>query len=469
MSDPQILPVILSGGSGTRLWPLSRRDLPKQFVPLVDGKSLLQLTLERARLISPSMLLVASEAHRFLVQEAVEAAGVDARVLLEPVGRNTAAAMAAACLYADTNACMLFLPADHHIPDAAALARTINEGVASALAGHIVTFGVVPTFPSTAYGYIRAGQALAGLAPARAVDLFVEKPDREAAEKIMLQGGHFWNAGVFLARRDILMEALATHAPDILEACRVAVSTQQADGNFVRLGKEAFERARSQSIDYAVMEHSRDVAVVPFEGAWSDVGSWNAVAGLTAADAEGNRVHGNGFCVESRNTYIHAPQRPVVALGVSDLLVIDSQDALLVADASHAEQVRQVVDLLLAAGVPQATAHRHVSRPWGSYDSLDVGHHFQVKRLTVKPGGRLSLQLHHRRAEHWIVVAGTARVTCGERVFDLERNQSTYIPLGERHRLENPGATLLEVIEIQSGEYLGEDDIVRFEDNYGRA
>ncbi len=469
MKSLEIQPVILSGGSGTRLWPLSRRDLPKQFVPLVGGKSLLQMTLERALRLNPSMQLVASDAHRFLVQEAIDAVAVSARVILEPVGRNTTAAMSVACLAADPETILLFLPADHHIPDGAAFARTVNEGMAAACAGRIVTFGILPTFPSTAYGYISAGSALEGVAPALAVDRFVEKPDQETAKRLVLQGDHFWNAGIFLVRADVMIRALEEHAPDILATCRQAIATQEVDGNFIRLGREAFATSRSQSIDYAVMEKSSNVAVVPFEGAWSDVGSWNAVAGLTAADAGGNRVHGNGFCVASTNTYIHAPQRPVVALGVRDLLVIDSQDALLVADARHAEQVRQVVDLLQAAGVPQATAHRHVSRPWGSYDSLDVGHHFQVKRLTVKPGGRLSLQLHHRRAEHWIVVAGTARVTCGERVFDLESNQSTYIPLGERHRLENPGATLLEVIEIQSGEYLGEDDIVRFEDNYGRA
>lgn len=467
----QLLPIILCGGSGTRLWPLSRRDLPKQFAPLVHGHSLLHLTLERARLLGPALWLVASEGHRFLVQEALEATGTSsgARVLLEPVGRNTAAAMAAVCLNAPAHALLLFLPADHHIPDAQLFASTVRSAAAAARAGQIVTLGVQPSSPSTAYGYIEAGAALTRARPAYHVQRFIEKPALADAQQMLLQGGYFWNAGVFLARCDVMLAALQAHASDIVHGCQAAVQSQQEDGGFVHLGADAFAQVRAQSIDYAVMEHARNVAVVPYGGAWSDVGSWSSIAQLADADALGNRIQGSGYCVQAQGTYIHAGQRPVVALGTRDVLIVDTPDALLVADAQHTQAVREVVQLLEAQGVPQAHTHRHVPRPWGSFDSVDSGPRFQVKRITVKPGGRLSLQMHHHRAEHWIVVQGTARVTCGERVFDLQANESTFIPKGERHRLENLGSEPLQMIEVQSGDYLGEDDIVRFDDQYGRA
>lgn len=471
MTYTPLTPVILCGGSGTRLWPLSRKALPKQFVPLVDDKSLLQLTLERVRLLAPEALAVAAEEHRFLVQEAADAAGLPLRQLLEPVGRNTAAAMAAAARSVPPATLLLFLPADHHIPDHEAFAATVQAGIDAAQAGAIVTFGITPTFPSTAYGYIEQAPEAADprWGQARAVRRFLEKPDAARAQALLLQGNHFWNAGIFLTRADTLVAALERHAPDILQAASEAVREARADGSFTRLAREPFTRCRSQSIDYAVMEHHERVAMVPFAGAWSDVGSWNAVAELAPPDDEGNRVVGQGHVRACRDTYIHAPHRPVVALGTERLLIVDTADALLVAQADHVEQVREVVEQLLEAGVNEATLHRRVPRPWGVFDSIDRGERFQVKRITVKPGARLSLQLHHHRAEHWVVVKGSARVTRGEDVLTLHENQSIYIPLGVRHRLENPGSEPLELIEVQSGLYLGEDDIVRFEDGYGRT
>ena len=464
-----IIPVVMCGGSGTRLWPLSRKALPKQFVPLVHGKSLLQLTLERGAQLNSHQIIVAAEDHRFLVHECAAAAGVQSTILLEPVAPNTAAAMAVAALNAPPDALLLFLPADHHIPDAQAFAATIRAGISAARAGSIVTFGVQPSFPSTAYGYIQQGATLTGQGAAHAVQCFIEKPNAARAQELLLVGGHFWNAGIFLIQASTLLAALQTYAGDILASCRQAVSVQTADGNFRRLGADAFAACRSDSIDYAVMEKAPNVAVLPFAAAWSDVGSWNAVAELTTPDADGNRIHGQGHTVNATHTFIHAAHRPVVALGTHNLLIVDTVDAVLVADAAHAEQVKTVVALLEAAGVPQAQHHRHVARPWGTYDSVDSGERFQVKRIVVKPGATLSLQMHHHRAEHWVVVSGTAEVTNGDKVILLSENQSTYIPLGQVHRLRNPGKVPLEIIEVQSGSYLGEDDIVRLEDTYGRV
>lgn len=468
VTDCAITPVIVCGGSGTRLWPLSRKALPKQFVPLVQGKSLLQLTLERASLLGCGQLIVASEEHRFLAQECVALVGVQATIVLEPVARNTAAAMAVAALNSPQDALLLFLPADHHIPDAATFCATIRAGVAAAQAGSIVTFGVQPTSPSTAYGYIQQGAVLAGQGGARAVKRFIEKPDAARAQELLLAGGYYWNAGIFLCAAGVLIQALESMAPDILAACREAVATQTSDGDFRRLGATAFTACRSESIDYAVMEKAVNVAVLPFVGAWSDVGSWNVVAELSQPDADGNRIHGQGYTLHASGTYIHAPHRPVVALGTRNLLIIDTADALLVADADHAEEVKIVVAQLEQQGVPQARHHRRVVRPWGAYDGVAQGERFQVKRIVVKPGASLSLQKHHHRAEHWVVVRGTAEVTNGDQVMLLTENQSTYIPLGQVHRLANPGKVALEIIEVQSGAYLGEDDIVRLQDTYTR-
>ena len=461
-----ITPVVLCGGSGTRLWPLSRKSFPKQFVPLIGGKSLLQLTLERVSLLSQNIICVASDEHRFLVAEALQSAKVQGTVLLEPVARNTAAAMAIAALTVQPADLLLFCPSDHHIPDEFAFAQVVQSGVAAALGGAIVTFGISPTFPSTAYGYIRQGSARPD--GAFAVDGFTEKPAQDKAEALLLSGSALWNAGIFLCSAQTLLSALAQHAPDILQACQQAMDAAAKDGNFVRPQKEAFAACRSESIDYAVMEHHTNVAVLPFASAWSDVGSWNAVADLTPADAQGNRIHGQGFTLQSSNTFVHAPHRPVVTLGTQDLIIIDTPDALLVAASSHVEQVKLVVARLDADGISQSVQHRKVARPWGAYDSVDVGERHQVKRITVRPGAKLSLQMHYHRAEHWIVVKGTAIVTKGDEEILLTENQSTYIPLGVTHRLENPGKTDLELIEVQSGSYLGEDDIVRFEDTYGR-
>jgi len=468
-ADTPVRPIVLCGGSGTRLWPLSRKALPKQFVPLVGSKSLLQLTLERLSALSGEVTCVASEEHRFLVQEAMDAAGVTGREVLEPVARNTAAAMAAAALLAEPDELLLFAPADHHVPDAELFARTVRQGTAAARAGQVVTFGVVPTFPSTAYGYIQPGAELPDGSEGRQVARFVEKPAADRAQAMLLEGGYLWNAGIFLVRAGTLIEALRQHAPDILAACQKAVAADTTDGSFIRLDRAAFEACRSESIDYAVLEKHDKVAVIPFAGAWSDVGSWNAVANLQPADDAGNRASGRAVMLHAKNTFVHAPLRPVVALGTEDLVVVDTQDAVLVARADCVEQVKDVVALLTKDGHNEATEHRRVARPWGAYDSIDNGERFQVKRLTVKPGGKLSLQMHHHRAEHWVVVKGTARVTRDNETLLVQENESVYIPLGTVHRLENPGKVMLEVIEVQSGSYLGEDDIVRYEDTYGRV
>ncbi|WAW09097.1 mannose-1-phosphate guanylyltransferase/mannose-6-phosphate isomerase [Oxalobacter vibrioformis] len=475
MKQPLITPVVLCGGSGTRLWPLSRKSFPKQFVPLVGNKSLLQLTIERLSGFGNETITVAAEDYRFMVSDILRAARATGPIILEPVARNTAAAMALASLHiekaANADQLLLFCPSDHHIPDAQAFFETIQKGVPAAESGAIVTFGVVPGFPSTAYGYIQQGTKRSD--GSYQVERFIEKPAIDKAESLMLQGGVLWNAGIFLARASTLIDALRQHAPDILKTCQESLSAathkSNADGYLlIRPDNTVFSSCRSQSIDYAVMEPCRDVAVVPFNGQWSDVGSWNAVADLSSPDEEGNRVEGQGLAHNATNTFIHAPYRPVVALGTQDLLIIDTLDAVLVAHRNNAEQVKDVVVQLEQGQYVEAVMHRKVSRPWGWYDSVDAGERFQVKRIGVKPGASLSLQKHHHRAEHWIVVKGTAEVTRGDDVFLLSENQSTYIPVGEIHRLKNPGKVELEMIEVQSGSYLGEDDIVRLEDNYGR-
>ena len=470
-----IYPVILCGGSGTRLWPLSRKAFPKQFIPLLGGKSLLQLTLERVIPLlqgaSDGITCVSSEEHRFLVAEAAAEAGVAVRQILEPQPKNTAAAMALAALAAPEDALLLFCPADHHIPDTQAFVDMVRGAVPAAQAGRLVTFGVMPSFPSTAYGYIQKGapEECGGFSAAR----FVEKPTQERALELLASGQYLWNAGIFLARAQTLLDALQTHAPDILEVCRLAMRLPQQDGSFTRPDAQDFAGCRSQSIDYAVMERAANVAVFPFSGVWSDVGSWNAVADLSPPDNSGNRSGGDPQCAHHINdsgTFIHAAgQRPVVALGTKNLLIIDTPDALLVADTGHAEEVKEVVARLESLDASQAVQHRRVARPWGWYDSVDVGPRHQVKRLTVKPGASLSLQKHQHRAEHWVVVRGAAEVTNGDQILVLHENQSTFIPQGQVHRLANPGDMLLEIIEVQSGSYLGEDDIVRLTDNYGRG
>ncbi len=498
LKDPKdlVTPVILCGGSGTRLWPLSRKSFPKQFVPLLGDKSLLALTAERVAHLSPNLVLVGSEDHRFLIQDALAESQEDCAIILEPFARNTAAAMALAALWVlkmnpdHQDALLLFCPSDHHIPDQLAFQVMVQNGVEAASRGAIVTFGVSPNHPSSAYGYIQHGSLTQGGAP---VLRFVEKPDPQTATQYLLEGNYLWNAGIFLIRADTLLDALRVHAPDILAACEKSMDASSVEvlkrqggpsmgskslkgdlnhslnSTFIRPKAQELQDCRSESIDYAVMEHHQDIVVCPFTAQWSDVGSWNAVAELSPSDHSGNQISGKGLALESKNTYINAPHRTVVCLGVEDLLVVDTADAVLVAKKSEAEAVKKVVALLESQNDPKALLHRKVSRPWGWYDSIDQGDRFQVKRIGVKPGASLSLQKHHHRAEHWIVVKGTAEVTRGDETFLLTENQSTYIPIGEIHRLHNPGKTDLEMIEVQSGSYLGEDDIVRLEDTYGRT
>ena len=499
----KLIPVILCGGNGTRLWPLSRKSFPKQFVPLIKNKSLLQLTLERVAVLAietndsdarNQLLCVASEEHRFLVSDSIESAKLEVRdkswkittkIILEPEGKNTAAAMALAALAVkndeSTDCLLLFCPADHHIPNTKTFIESVHEGMCAAKLGALVTFGVTPTFPSTAYGYLEQGSSRKD--GSLSVKRFIEKPNSSKAQELILQGDVLWSSGIFLVSVKTLLQALQTHAPDILKSCEAAMSVCLQDANmpsqpdlhtkmiesFVRPEPLAFKACRSESIDYAVLEHFAQVAMVPFKGRWSDVGSWSAVANLTLADAKGNRIEGKGITMHSSNTFIYAPDRTVVALGTKDLHIVDTSDALLVVHRDHAEGVKEVVSLLLKGQLTEAVTHRKVIRPWGWYDIVDIGDRFQVKRIGVRPGASLSLQKHRYRAEHWIVVAGTAEVTRGAETFLLSENQSTYIPIGEVHRLKNPGKNLLEMIEVQSGEYLGEDDIERLEDIYGRT
>ena len=495
-----ILPVVLCGGSGTRLWPLSRKSLPKQFVPLLNNKSLLDLTLSRIKVFNSNVLLVGSEEHRFLLKEALTRQMCQGDLILEPLAKNTAPAMAMAALWAreqiGNSGLLLFCPADHHIPDTDLFCKTIQQGVDTALSGSIVTFGVQPNHPSSAFGYIELGQELrvksqnghqADLKSnpftnelIHLVNRFIEKPSPKDAQALLLKGNHLWNAGIFLTRCDTLLKALSEFAIEILDAASQAMLNQSVENitekdqngelkfRFVRPNLEALSNSPSQSIDYAVMEKHKNISVVGFSGQWSDVGSWNAVAELSPQDGSQNRIDGQGFAFQSSNTFIHAPHRTVVALGVENLLIIDTPDALLVASRTKAEDVKSLVDQLQKLDNPTALTHRKVARPWGWYDSVDHGERFQVKRICVKTGASLSLQKHHHRAEHWIVVKGTAEVTNGDKVFLLHENESTFIPAGIIHRLHNPGQMDLEMIEVQSGSYLGEDDIVRLEDTYGR-
>lgn len=470
----KITPVILCGGSGTRLWPLSRKSFPKQFAPVVNDKSLFQLTLERLAPIADDIKIIASEEHRFLIADILNRLPISGDLLLESEPKNTAAAMAIAALHKrePLEDLLLFCPADHFIPDTEQFITTINLGIKEALGGAIVTFGIAPTFPSTAYGYIRKGSKTPdGNFKAEA---FVEKPDDAKARAFLLEGNMLWNAGIFLCTRQSLLEALKAHASEIYSACETAVKTATSESfktniNFIRPNKNAFAQSPSNSIDYAVMEHHENVVVVPFNGQWSDVGSWNAIAELTEADENQNRIEGNGRAYHSENTYINAPNRLVVSLGTKDLMIIDTPDAVLVVERSKTEQVKEVWHQLERQDFKETTEHRKIYRPWGWYDTVDEDVRFRVKRICVKPGASLSLQQHHHRAEHWVVVKGTAKVTRGEVTFLLSENQSTYIPIGMVHRLMNPCTEILEMIEIQSGHYLGEDDILRLEDTYGRA
>jgi len=464
-------PVLLSGGSGTRLWPLSREAYPKQFLPLAGDDTMLQATwLRVAGIAGAAPIVVANEEHRFLVAEQLRQVGAPtAAILLEPLGRNTAPAIAAAALQATIDGAdplLLVLPSDHVIVKADAFRDAVRAASAAAEQGALVTFGIVPAAPETGFGYIQAADA--EIAGVRRVARFVEKPDIATARSYLADGGYYWNSGMFLFRASRYLQELERFRPDVLVATRQAFERAKRDGDFIRLDKDAFAACPADSIDYAVMERTDAAAVLPVDIGWSDLGSWAALWEVATRDADGNATIGDVIAVDSRNSYVHG-RRLVALVGVDDLVVVDTDDAVLVARKDRVQDVKDVVARLKHEQRSQAALHREVHRPWGSYDSVDVGARFQVKRIKVKPGARLSLQSHTQRAEHWIVVSGTARVTRDNDVFELHANQSTYIPIGARHRLENPGTQMLELIEVQSGDYLGEDDIVRYDDVYGRA
>ena len=471
--SPRLQPVLLSGGSGTRLWPLSREAYPKQFLALAGENTMLQDTWQRVAGLAggATPIVVANEEHRFLAAEQLRQAGVEhAAILLEPVGRNTAPAIAAAALQASAqgdDALLLVLPSDHVVRDAPAFREAVRAAMPAAGQGALVTFGIMPESAETGFGYIQseAGQSGDGV---RRVLRFVEKPDVATAQQYLDAGGYYWNSGMFLFRASRYLAELERFRPDILAAVRKAFDAARRDGDFVRLDKDAFAASPSDSIDYAVMEKTDRAMVLPIDIGWNDVGSWSALWDVSEQDGDGNARHGDVIAVDSHNSYAYA-RRLVALVGVDDLVVVETDDAVLVARKDKVQQVKEVVAQLKADQRSHAVLHREVHRPWGSYDSVDQDDGFQVKRIKVKPGARLSLQSHKHRAEHWVVVRGTARVTRDNDVFELHANQSTYIPLGAKHRLENPGTQMLELIEVQSGDYLGEDDIVRYEDVYGRS
>lgn len=468
-----LIPVILAGGSGTRLWPLSRDLYPKQFLPLVGERSLLQETLGRFQgLTTEAPIIVCGEAHRFIVAEQLRAAGiVGAQIIVEPTARNTAPAIALAALAAQARgsaARIVVLPSDHVLRDTAAWQAAATVAEMAACDGYLTTFGVQPDCPHTGYGYLRAGAAL-GPSGAYQLDQFVEKPDAVTAEQYLQSGKYLWNSGMFLFRADRYLAELAQHQPAMAQACQASWQTAAHDMDFVRPDAAAFATCPSDSVDYAVMERTRQAAVVPLSAGWSDLGSWDAVAAELPQDAQGNAAVGDVVLQSCKDSLIHASHRLVTAIGLHDHLVVETADAVLVAPKAAAQDIKALVQTLKQRKRDEAVQPARVHRPWGWYETISMGARYQVKRIQVSPGERLSLQLHHHRAEHWIVVQGTARVTCGENVFLLSENESTYIPLGKQHRLENPGTIPLEIIEVQSGSYLGEDDIVRFEDRYGRV
>ena len=468
-----IVPVIVAGGSGSRLWPLSRQLNPKQFLPLADAdQSMLQATILRLHGLEASTpLLICNEQHRFLAAEQLRQLDMEhASIMLEPVGRNTAPAIALAALQASsdgTDPILLILAADHLIQNVPAFHASIQAALPLAENGKLVTFGIVADRPETGYGYIEKGTAvgMGGFAVSR----FVEKPDHATACEYLASGNFFWNSGMFMFRASRFLQELERFQPTILDVCRAALQGGAQDMHFTRVDSDVFATCPDDSIDYAVMEKTADAVMVPLDAGWSDIGSWSALWDVSDKDAQGNVLKGDVLTHDSRNSYVHADSRLVTLVGVEDLVVVETKDAIMVAHKDRVQDVKHIVEQIKGDKRHEHINHREVYRPWGMYDSIDNGHRYQVKRITVKPGAKLSVQMHHHRAEHWIVVSGTAKVTNGERTYLVCENESTYIPIGQIHALENPGVINLELIEVQSGSYLGEDDIVRFEDKYGRA
>jgi mannose-1-phosphate guanylyltransferase / mannose-6-phosphate isomerase len=467
----RLVPVILSGGAGTRLWPLSREMYPKQLLALTGKHTMLQDTALRLQGIAGAEppIVVCNEAHRFTVAEQIRALGMQASaILLEPAGRNTAPAVALASLKAhamDPEAIIVVAPADHVIRDTRVFQTAAEVAAGLAEGGKLVTFGIVAHAPETGYGYIRRGD---GNGPAYPVAQFIEKPPLDVAAQFVASGDYFWNSGMFVFRAGRYLAELEAFAPDILQASKAAFMAARTDLDFVRIDKTEFEKCRSESIDYAVMEKTHDAVVLPLDAGWSDVGSWSSLFDALPADEDGNVLQGDVLVHDTHDCYVHSTSRLVAAVGMDDHIIVETKDAILVAPKERVQDVKELVAMIKKSGRSESSLHREVFRPWGSYDSIDNGERFQVKRLTVKPGGVLSLQMHHHRAEHWIVVQGTARITCNDKTFLLSENESTYIPIGATHRIENPGKVSLHIVEVQSGSYLGEDDIVRCEDNYGR-
>ena len=465
----KINPVFHSVGSGARLWPLSREHYPKQLLCLLGEQTLLQQTVARldgmGNVAAP--LLVCNEEHRFLIAEQLrQMEKAPADIILEPLGRNTAPALTLAALallkHAADDALMLVMPADHGIQDTPGFHAAVTTGAALAEKGRLVTFGIVPTAPETGYGYIRKGEGYD-------VAAFVEKPDAATAQQYLDSGAYLWNSGMFMMRASVWLDELNRFHPAMLEACKAAYDGGKRDADFYRVDRQAFASCQSNSIDYAVMEETDRASVIPLDAGWSDIGAWSSLWEASVRDGQGNVLQGDVYAHATQNTLLISQHRFLAAVGLDDIIVVETPDAVLVAHKDHAQDVKEVVGRLKSDKRSEYQTHRRVYRPWGSYEGIDAGPRFQVKRLVVKPGAALSLQMHHHRAEHWIVVKGTARVTKGEEVFMLTENQSTYIPLGTTHRLENPGNIPLEIIEVQSGSYLGEDDIVRFEDKYNRT